>query len=225
MPLFNGTLFQIDQKEMMRYAGLSPKVKEFPQDAIDSAIREALALAEPRGIWQILPYDPENGTIGGAHPLTLTGRSILRHLSQAWSVGVLAVTVGEEIEKASDAHFKSGEYLQGLLLDAAATAAVEHLADQVDALIQREAARSGQHTVWRFSPGYGDWPLEQQPELIRTSRAESIGVHLSSSLMLVPRKSVTAIIGLYKIRADAEEQHSPQGCAACNKTDCPSRKG
>ena len=38
MPLFNGTLFQIDQKEMMRYAGLSPKVKEFPQDAIDSTI-------------------------------------------------------------------------------------------------------------------------------------------------------------------------------------------
>ena len=96
MPLFNGTLFQIDQKEMMRYAGLSPKVKEFPQDAIDSAIREALALAEPRGIWQILPYDPENGTIGGAHPLTLTGRSILRHLSQAWSVGVLAVTVAKK---------------------------------------------------------------------------------------------------------------------------------
>ena len=26
------------------------------------------------------------------------------------------------------------------------------------------------------------------------------------------------------IRADAEEQHSPQGCAACNKLDCPSRK-
>lgn len=49
-------------------------------------------------------------------------------------------------------------------------------------------------------------------------------MHLSSSLMLVPRKSVTAIIGLYKIRADAEEQHSPQGCAACNKLDCPSRK-
>ena len=107
MPLFNGTLFQIDQKEMMRYAGLSPKVKEFPQDAIDSAIREALALAEPRGIWQILPSDPENGTIGGAHPLTLTGRSILRHLSQAWSVGVLAVTVGEEIEKASCRGFSS----------------------------------------------------------------------------------------------------------------------
>ena len=167
MPLFNGTLFQIDQKEMMRYAGLSPKVKEFPQDAIDSAIREALALAEPKGIWQILPYDPEKGTIGGAHPLTLTGRSILRHLSHAWSVGVLAVTVGEEIEKASSEHFKSGEYLQGLLLDAAATAAVEHLADQVDTLIQREAARSGQHTVWRFSPGYGDWPITQQPDFCR----------------------------------------------------------
>ena len=171
------------------------------------------------------PYDPENGTIGGAHPLTLTGRSILRHLSHAWSVGVLAVTVGEEIEKASGDHFKNGEYLQGLLLDAAATAAVEHLADQVDALIQREAARSGQHTVWRFSPGYGDWPLDQQPELIRVTKCETIGISLSESKMLVPRKSVTAIIGLYKEVKGAEEtKHAANGCAACDKTDCPSRK-
>ena len=58
MPLYNGTLFEIDRKEMMRYAGLSPKVKEFPTSAIDQAVQEALALAEPRGIWQILPYDP-----------------------------------------------------------------------------------------------------------------------------------------------------------------------
>lgn len=219
MPLFNGTLFQIDQKEMMRYAGLSPKVKEFPQDAIDSAIREALALAEPKGIWQILPYDPEKGTIGGAHPLTLTGRSILRHLSHAWSVGVLAVTVGEEIEKASGEHFQHGEYLQGLLLDAAATAAVEHLADQVDALIQREAARSGQHTVWRFSPGYGDWPVTQQPDFCRAIGAETIGIHVTDHAMLFPRKSVSAIIGI----SECSARPAPAKCRACGLMSCPFR--
>ena len=60
--------------------------------------------------------------------------------------------MGDEIEKASDAAFKSGDYVRGLLLDAAATTATEHLADQVDRLIQKEAAKDGQKTVWRFSP-------------------------------------------------------------------------
>jgi cobalamin-dependent methionine synthase I len=77
---------------------------------------------------------------------------------------------------------------------------------------------------WRFSPGYGDWPLEQQPELIRLAHADKIGVSLSSSLMLMPRKSITAIIGLYRKQAETAPSHSPHGCVMCNKTDCPSRK-
>ena len=86
-------------------------------------------------------------------------------------------------------------------------------------------AAQGYGMRWRFSPGYGDWPLEQQPELIRVTKCESIGITLSESKMLVPRKSVTAIIGLYKeVKGSGETAHSPNGCAACDKLDCPSRK-
>ncbi len=119
--------------------------------------------------------------------------------------------------------FEQGEYAASVLLDAAATTAVEQIADGMEKAIAPKMAAQGYGMRWRFSPGYGDWPLTQQPELIRTSSAEKIGVHLSSSLMLVPRKSVTAIIGLYKVQAEKEERHSPKGCAACTKLDCPSR--
>ena len=220
MPLYNGTLFEIDRKEMMKYAGLSPKVKEFPTSAIDQAVQEALALAEPRGIWQILPYDPETETIGGEHPLVLQGRSITRHLSKSYSVGVLAVTVGDEIEKASDAHFKKGEYLQGLLLDAAATAATEQLADQVDNLIQKESLKLGQKTIWRFSPGYGDWPVIQQKPFCTLIGTEEIGISVTDHSMLFPRKSVSAIIGI----SQCAKKPAPVKCRNCTLQTCPFRQ-
>ena len=77
---------------------------------------------------------------------------------------------------------------------------------------------------WRFSPGYGDWPLEQQPEMVRLAESEKIGVHLSDASMLVPRKSITAIIGLAKKDAAAPPKPSPSGCAVCAKTDCLARR-
>ena len=219
MPFYNGTLFHIDQKEMMRYAGLSPRAKDFPQDAIENAKQEALALADPKGIWQILSYDPEQGILQGPSPLTLEGRAIRRHLSSSYTVAVLAVTVGDDIEKASAAHFKEGNYVQGLLLDAAATAATEQLADQVDGLIQKEAAKNGQKTTWRFSPGYGDWPVTQQNDFCRLIETEKIGLTVTDHSMLFPRKSVTAIIGL----SACTQKPAPVKCRACGLVTCPFR--
>lgn len=220
MPFYNGNLFDIDQKEMMRYAGLNPNTKEFPPESIRKAIREALALAVPKGIWQIFPYDADSATIAGSLPLTLQGNSIKRHLVTSVSVAVFSVTVGDEIEASSDKYFKEGNYLHGLLLDAAATSAVEHLADQVDSFIQKEAARSGRKAVWRFSPGYGDWPVTQQKDLCQLIQTDKIGVRVTAHSMLSPRKSVTAIIGL----SLCAQKAAPQKCKACQLFTCPFRE-
>lgn len=220
MPFYNGTLFQIDKKEMMRYAKLNPKDPGIPESLIDEAIRTALSLAEPKGIWQILPYDPVRGRIEGSAPLTLEGHSIRTHLAKSYFVGVLAVTVGEEIEKASSESFKRGNYLTGLLLDAAATAATEHLADQADRLIQEKARRNGQETVWRFSPGYGDWPVTQQNEFSALIGADRIGITVTDHAMLLPRKSVTAVIGI----SGCGRKPLDNKCNACRLLTCPFRE-
>lgn len=220
MPLYNGTLFQIDKHEVMRYAKMNPQNPDFPESIIDDAIRKALALADPKGIWRILPYDPVNGRILGDRPLSLQGHSIRRHLSASHFVGVLAVTVGEEIEKASSEDFREGKYLEGLLLDAAATAAAEHLADQIDKMIRNRAQRDGQKTIWRFSPGYGDWPVTQQNDFAALIGTEEIGITVTEHAMLLPRKSVTAIIGI----SGCGQKPLDNKCNACSLITCPFRE-
>lgn len=220
MPVFNGTLFQVDEKEMMRYAGLPPGETGFPHEEIQAALREASALAAPRGIWQILPYDPDSGWLGDSDGMALSGASIQKHLSLSFSAAVLAVTAGPDIEEACGSHFKNGNYARGLLLDAAATAVTEHLADQLDAYLKNDARRSGQKATWRFSPGYGDWPVTQQADFCRLIQAGRIGIRATDHAMLTPRKSVTAIIGL----SACTQAPVPARCAQCRLVSCPFRE-
>ena len=139
-------------------------------------------------------------------------------------VVLLSATVGQEIEDKITSLFKEGKYALSLILDAAATSAVEQNADLMEKAIFEKVSRQGYKMKWRFSPGYGDWPIEQQPEMIRTSKADVIGVHLTESMMLEPRKSITAIIGLYIIEGNCTNEEQKHNCAACDKTDCIARK-
>lgn len=219
MPLFNGILSPIDQKEMMRYAGL-PKLKEFPEEEVLDAVREMTALAEPRGIWESFSYDPLQQMILSPASLRIKGNSIRRHLEECLQVAVMAVTVGEEVEHQISGYFADGHYTRGLLLDAAATASVEHLADQLNRYIEKKFTGKGKVCTWRFSPGYGDWPVTQQASLCSILGTERIGIHVTAYSMLTPRKSVTAVIGL----ADCPVRRRPKDCSACSLQSCAFRR-
>lgn len=222
MPIYNAPLPNVDVAETRRYAGL--KRAAFDEEKIRQAADEAALLAAPRGIWQQYPYDSERHTVLSVPAFPIVGRSIEKHLHGAEAVIVLAATVGEAIEEAVTEHFNAGRYAYAVLLDAAATAAVEQVADAMEKTMRPAALRQGYTMRWRYSPGYGDWPLTEQPHLVRLSRAEEIGIHLTESLMLWPRKSITAIIGLVKKDAGTPSKPSPSGCAVCTKTDCLARR-
>ncbi len=223
MPIYNTPLLAIDAKETRRYAGLQ-KAQSFSEEKILAACQDARLLAQPRSVWEIYDYDCKAQIIQADPPCQIQGVKIGQHLAGCEKVILLAATVGDDIEEDVTRRFTAGEYSAAVLLDAAATAAVEQVADGLEKALAPKMAAQGFGMKWRFSPGYGDWPLEQQPELIRLSHAQSIGVGLSSSMMLVPRKSVTAIIGLYRKQENSEAKHSPNGCAACSQLNCPSRK-
>jgi cobalamin-dependent methionine synthase I len=48
----------------------------------------------------------------------------------------------------------------------------------------------------RYSPGYGDWNLDVQPEILATLDSGRIRLTSNISHILIPEKSVTAIIGI-----------------------------
>ena len=223
MPVYNAPLLSIDAAEARRYAGLQ-KAADFDEEKILEACEDTRLLAKPRGIWEIYDYDCETQTINANPPCQLQGKKIGQHLAGCEKVIALSATVGEDIEEDITRRFSSGEYSSAVLMDAAATAAVEQLADGMEKAISPKMAAQGFLLKWRFSPGYGDWPLEQQPDLIRLAKAEQIGVSLTTSMMLTPRKSITAIIGLYRKQENSTAEHSPKGCAACTQKNCPSRR-
>ena len=108
----------------------------------------------------------------------------------------------EDVEIRSEQLFKQGNYTVGLLLDAAATTAVEQVADQVNEVINTIAKKQGYKPTWRFSPGYGNWPLEFNHKLAKIIKTEMIGFTSNRELFIIPRKSVTAIIGLMPANED-----------------------
>ena len=85
----------------------------------------------------------------------------------------------------------------------------------------------------RFSPGYGDFPLEYQRELLGVlDAAKRIGLTLTDSLLMAPSKSVTAVIGVYEAadmpggcgRGEDLTGRGAHGCAGCGKEDCAYRR-
>ena len=261
MPIYNSPVFSIDAAEARRYAGLQKA--DFSQQLIDDACTEAQLLLQPRGSWQIYDYDDTRQILhtdasscaplqnaGGCQSyqdsqsiqphlpdtcITLRGDSIGRHLTGCCKVIVIAATVGEDIENQVTKSFEEGKYSFSVLLDAAATAAVEQVADAMEKTIQNDVKRLGLAMKWRFSPGYGDWPIQQQTEILDLAGGGKIGISLTESLMLMPRKSITAVIGLYYpdaepdctshaensgTHAPAEKKHD---CSRCSKLDCPAR--
>ena len=209
MPIYNAQISAVDAKETRRYAGLR-KACDFAEKNIQDACTEALSLIDVRGVWNVFDY----------HDLDdlLTGNAIVKHLSGCKKVICMAATVGAEIEREINKKFERGEYLASVLLDAAATCAVEQAADLMEKHFAATFGKDGYKLRWRFSPGYGDWDLSAQEKLFKFSGAQSIGINLTSALMLEPRKSVTAVIGL------AKNSSHKKNCAACDKPDCPMRK-
>jgi hypothetical protein len=115
------------------------------------------------------------------------------------------------------------------MLQAAAAALIEEVCDELNEQLRLDAAREGKSLRPRFSPGYGDFRLEHQPELFRILEIQKrIGVTLTGHLLMMPSKSVTAVIGISDTLPDAQcggqGAGLTSGCGACDRTDCSFRK-
>ena len=149
--------------------------------------------------------------------------SLSRNLRGCENVYLMAATLGlgpdRLIARASVTHMS-----RAVILQAAAAAMIESWCDEVNQRIIDEAASQGLYCRPRFSPGYGDFPLEYQQDFAQVLRMQKeIGVSLTESCLMMPSKSVTAVIGITK-----EKQGCVlHGCEVCeNSSECAfSRNG
>jgi len=225
MPVYNPRLSSIDIEETRRYAGLVASRKTFPENLLAEACQTVRLFIAPKTTWEIYAYDNVFHTIMADSPVLLTSENIISLLDGAVMVAVMAVTIGERLEEAVSEEFNRGSYIKALLLDAAGTNAVEEACSQAAKLIAVRAARLGCVIGKRFSPGYGDLDLSIQADILRLVGAEQIKIGITSSLMLMPRKSITAIIGIYPCELSVKMPVlEKSGCDFCCLPYCSAKK-
>ncbi|MDO5548587.1 MAG: vitamin B12 dependent-methionine synthase activation domain-containing protein [Eubacteriales bacterium] len=176
-----------------------------------AAIDRLTAIAQPRYRYVKLPLDA----------MKLPGEDICRHLAGCDSMYLLCATLGAAVDR--EIRFvERTSMLNALALDAAAGDGIEKVCDHAQEEIRTLEANSGRFITGRFSPGYGDLPMTVQPELIRLCDApRRIGLSLTQSGILIPRKSVTAILGASSVPVEGRRR----GCGTCRMTaSCPFRK-
>lgn len=150
----------------------------------------------------------------------LAGQSIANHLQDSKAVYLLCVTLGIESERML-MRKQAESVADGMIVDSCLSAYVEEAADQGQEAIRREI-EADEELTFRFSPGYGDLSLDIQEELIRLNRWDRIlGVTLTHSMMMVPSKSIIAVIGVEKMKKDEKNTKTMQPCGnqSCEACD------
>lgn len=139
----------------------------------------------------------------------LIGNDIKELLATSSHVILMGLTLGQEVER----HIRKLTYTdltKSVIMDAVASAAVESLAEDINVKLADEFRP--RYLTDRFSPGYGDMPIEIQGSFLDLLNAgKEIGLTTSSSGIMLPRKSISAIIGV----SDKKQAYRHRGCATC----------
>lgn len=144
---------------------------------------------------------------------------IARLLEKADKFAVFVLTIGSYLEDAAAQLAQDGLVLQSAVLDAIGSDAAERLADSVESQISEVAHNQGLTISRRFSPGYCDWDVNQQKMVFQAMRGDFAGVSLTDGCLMIPRKSISGIIGIGPIEV---EKYNP--CNTCDKHDCVGRR-
>ena len=174
----------------------------------------------PRCTYRVSEIAWENGMpslFGGQ--LVLPGRTAAVMLRSCSHAALLVCTLGTTFD-ALARQVQARDFADALLLDGFGGAYVEAGCNAAEREIA--AKLPGKYLTDRFSPGYGDLPLDvQSPLLALTDATRRLGVTLSESNLMNPLKSVTAVIGL----SDTTQQARIRGCDFCAmRTRCNLRK-
>ncbi len=211
---------EIPVKEVQRYMGYHGIVEIEPdmKDKIDKAIDHVSTQSHPRIISKEYPVKINGNDIticAESEELILHSEGLARNLEGCIGAVLLAATIGPACDMlVRRASIRSAA--EAYIYQAAGAAAIEAFLDDYNEKLKASFEARGFFLRPRFSPGYGDLSLEHQKDWFRLlDITKQIGIELTDSLLMVPTKSVTAIIG---VGYDKKNTGCCSGCAGCNRS-------
>ena len=202
---------EIQFSEIRRYLGCiggSETVGNENRKELDGLISDCLKLTETAGG---LSYF----TAGRRYKLSFTedglldlgfcrtdSKNLQKNLDGCSEIVLFCATVGRKIDLLTS-RYRQTSPSKAVCLQAIGAERVESLCDAFCNELKDEEEKKGRTTRPRFSPGYGDLPLSLQKDIFKALELnKTLGIFLNDSLLMLPSKTVTAIVGIRPIEKE-----------------------
>ena len=205
-----------DLDDVLRLLGYKRNKKPNSQLAglVEKSTKEAEGLARPSAIFSMFDRKP------------FPQGSFLSKLFEedslpAVKVALAVCTVGSLLEESVAKYSDSGQLTRALIVDAVGSSLAEAVCDFVNQKICQMAEERSLYPAPRISPGYGHWKLEEQAIIFELVPAGSIGVSLTKSYVMIPRKSVSFAV---KLLSEMPRDRPTSPCKRCGRRNCQFRR-
>ena len=211
----------VSLKEVFRYLGYHNHVPDqtIQKIAID-CVTELLDNCVMKEINKRYSCIVENKKIIIDNRVVIESKNLSKNLADCKEVILFAATLGTQADRLIK-KYSFLEISKAVVMQAAAAAVIEEYCDQCQKKIETELEKENLFLRPRFSPGYGDFDLKYQKDMIALLDCpRKIGLTLTDSLLLAPSKSVTAIMGI----TTTNRHCHIKGCEVCTKINCNFRR-
>jgi hypothetical protein len=201
MPVLRDIKFDLELDRVLQRQGykdpsrVRPEMKEMATSMIDEV--RTLGLIESAvayETYQVVQVGTEAITLEGG--IALEGSLLPSRLPNAGRLIIIVSTIGPRLEAMVKEYTASGETLKGMMLDGVGSAAMHSMTQEACASVWKTISKDGRKITPTYSPGMPGFPLTQQERMLILAKAKSIGVTLTTSGIMVPRKSTSRVIGI-----------------------------
>ena len=196
--------------EALRYMGAAKADPETRRLAEECA-RTLEDRLVPRFLWRACRIDRDGGEIRLPEAgIALSGELARKMLAECDTAVLLVCTIGAGFDRL-EKEWEARDMARAAVMDTCGSAWTEAVCDAAEEEIRGRFP--GKYLTDRFSPGYGDLPLSLQADFLRAlDGGRKLGITANESFLLLPCKSVTAVIGL----SDRLQGAKIRGCAYCS---------
>ena len=218
--VFQAACEEIPLHDVLRYLGCRedpapPQILQLAEHAVHAVQQAAVC----RCCWRRVTVTHQSDTELLLDALPVRSRHLSINLDGCDAAFLFGATIGVGPERLIAAGRRLSA-ADALAADAAGSAAIEHWCDQINQMLAKTARKEGHYLRPRFSAGYGDFSITAQQALVSMlDMPRKIGVTLTSGMMLLPTKSVTAIVGI----SDTPVNCAHTSCENCQMQSCPYR--
>ncbi len=199
---FKNIPFEIEERQILREMRIPKKSslaelgEPAMEKAIHTAIEEGYRMVEGKGVYRTLSITGiDTKLVRTRETETLfVGEKMVKLLRNCDYATLIVATIGPKIENEVD-RLSGPEPAHAYFLERVGAWMADYMGIWVDKMLEREIIRAGYSRTYRFGVGYGDWPLSSQKEVMELTRADLIGLSLNEAFIMLPRLSVSAVIG------------------------------